>query len=79
MTISEIHTFLRQHCHDRNKLTEPVLGRTEISPLVEDNIEDYHDGNHDVEREQSSWRGELSFVVDNHEDEKDDDSGYKIH
>lgn len=54
MTISEIHTFLRQHCHDRNKLTEPVLGRTEISPLVEDNIEDYHDGNHDVEREQSS-------------------------
>ena len=61
------------------KLTKPVLGRTDISPLIKDNIEDGHDANHGVERGQSSHRGELSIVVDNHEDKKDDDSGHKIH
>ena len=60
-------------------LTKPVLGRTEVSPLIEDNIEDGHDANHGVERGQSSHRGELSIVVDNHEDEEDENSGYKIH
>ena len=35
-------------------LTKPVLDRTEVSPLIEDNIEDGHGANHDVERGQSS-------------------------
>ena len=60
-------------------LTKPVLGRTEVSPLIEDNIEDGHDANHGVERGQSSHGGELSIVVDNHEDEEDENSGHKIH
>ena len=57
-------------------LTKPVLDRTEVSPLIEDNIEDGHDANHGVERGQSSHRGEVSFVgvVDNHEDEEDENS-----
>ena len=62
-----------------SQLTEPVLGRKEISPLVEDNIEDDHYANTGVERDQSFPRGKLSFLMDNHEDEKDDDSGHKIH
>ena len=61
------------------KLTKPVLGRTKISPLVEDHIEDDHDANHGVERNQSFPRRELSFLMDNHEGEKDDHSGHKIH
>ena len=60
-------------------LTKPVLDRTEVSPLIEDNIEDGHDANHGVERGQSSHRRELSIVVDNHEDEEDENSGHKIH
>ena len=60
-------------------LTKPVLGRTEVIPLIEDNIEDGHDADHGVERGQSSHGGELSIVVDNHEDEEDENSGHKIH
>ena len=60
-------------------LTKPVLGRTDISSLVKDYIEDDHDANHGVEGDQSFPRRELSFLMDNHEDEKDDDSGHKIH
>ena len=60
-------------------LTKPVLGRTEVSPLIEDDIEYGHDANHGVERGKSSHRGELSIVVDNHEDEEDENSGHKIH
>ena len=61
------------------KLTKPILDRTDVSPLIEDNIEDGHDANHGVERGQSSHRGESSIVVDNHEDEEDENSGHKIH
>ena len=60
-------------------LTKPVLDRTEVVPLIEDDIEDGHDANHGVERGQSSHRRELPFVVDNHEDEEDENSGHKIH
>ena len=60
-------------------LTKQVLDRTEVSPLIEDDIEDDHDANHGVERGQSSHRGESSIVVDNHEDEEDENSGDKIH
>ena len=62
-----------------SNLTEPVLGGIEISPLIEDNIEDGHDANHGVERGQRSHGGEVSFVVDNHEDEEDENSEHKIH
>ena len=57
-------------------LTKPVLDRKKVSPLIEDNIEDCHDANHGVERDQSSHGGELSFAfaVDNHEDEEDENS-----
>ena len=59
--------------------TKPVFRRTEVSPLIEYNIEDDHDTNHGVERDQRSHRRELSFVVDNHEDEEDENSVHKIH
>ena len=42
-------------------------------------MKDEHDANHGVERGQSSHRGELSIVVDNHKDEEDENSGHKIH
>ena len=51
----------------------------EVSPLIEDNIEDSHDANHGVERGQRSHGRESPFVVDNHEDEEDENSGHKIH
>ena len=80
MTISEIDRFKNNvKMKIKSQLTEPVLGRKDISPLVEDNIEDDHYANTGVERDQSFPRGKLSFLMDNHEDEKDDDSGYKIH
>ena len=61
-------------------LTKPVLCRTEVSPLIEDNIKDDHDANHGVERCQGSHGGKSAFtVVNNHEDEKDENSGDKIH
>ena len=60
-------------------LTKPVLDRTEIVPLIEDDIEDGHDSNHGVERGQGSHRGESSIVVDNHEDEEDENSRHKVH
>ena len=81
MTTSEI-SYL-EHNHKLSKiciaLTKPVLERKEVSPLIEDNIEDSHDANHRVERGQSAHGGESSIVVDNHEDEKDENSGHKIH
>ena len=52
-------------------LTKPVFSRTDVSPLIKDDIEDGHDANHGVERDQSSHRGEVSVVVDSHEDEED--------
>merc|ERR1712025_525275 len=58
---------------------KPVLGRVEVVPFIEENVEDGHDDNHGVERGQSSHGGESSIVVDNHEDEEDENSGYKIH
>ena len=60
-------------------LTKPILDRTEVSPLIEDNIEDEHDTDHRVEGGQSSHGRELSFVVNNHEGEEDENSWYKIH
>ena len=60
-------------------LTKPVLERTAVSPIIEDNVEEDHDDNHDVERYETSHRRELSIVVDNHEDEEDENSGHKIH
>ena len=74
-------SYLQHHLYKNENvtLTKPVLDRTEVSPLIEDNIEDGHDANHGVERDQSSHRGELSIVVDNHEDEEDENSGHKIH
>ena len=60
-------------------LTKPVLERTEVSSLIEENIEDDHDANHSVERGQSSHWGESSIVVDNHEDEEDENSRHKVH
>ena len=56
------------------KLTEPVLDRTKISPLIEHNIEDDHDTDHRVEGGQSSHGGEISpvVVVNNHEGEEDE-------
>ena len=62
-----------------SKLTNPVFQRTDIFSLIEDNIEDEHDSNHRVEGGQSSHGGEMSFVVNNHEGEKDENSGYEIH
>ena len=64
--------------------TKPIFGRTEVSPLIEDNIEEGHDANHGIEWGQGSPGGELSIiiigiVVDNHEDEEDENSGHKIH
>ena len=63
-------------------LTKPVLDRKEVSPLIEENIEDGHDPNHCVERGQSSHWGESSIIVvdigigivNNHEDEEDENS-----
>ena len=74
MYVSHLHYIL-----ENATLTKPVLDSTEVSPLIEDNIEDGHDANHGVERDQSSHRGELAIVVDNHEDEEDENSGHKIH
>ena len=62
-----------------SNLTEPVLGGIEISPLIEDNIEDGHDADHRVEGGKSSPRGKLPIVVDNHEDKENEDSGHKVH
>ena len=62
-----------------SKLTNPVLDRTEVSPLIEDNIEDEHDTDHRVEGGQGSHWREISFVVNNHEGEEDENSGDKIH
>ena len=61
------------------KLTKPVLDRAEVSSLIEDNIEDDHDTDHRVEGGQGSHRGEFSVIVNNHEGEEDEDSGYEIH
>ena len=61
------------------KLTNPILHRTEISSLIEDDIENKHDTDHGVEGGQSSDGGEISPVVNNHEGEEDKDSGYEIH
>ena len=60
-------------------LTKPVFWGTEVSPLIEDNIEDEHDTNHFVEEDQSSLRGEVAIVVNNHEDEEDENSGHNVH
>ena len=60
-------------------LTNPIFDREEISSFIEDNIEDDHNSDHRVEGGQSSHRRELSFVVNNHEGEEDEDSGYKVH
>ena len=60
-------------------LTNPILDREDISSFIEDNIEDDHDTDHHVERGQSSHGGEISPVVNNHEGEEDENSGYKIH
>ena len=61
------------------KLTSPVLDRHEVSSLIEDNIEDEHDTDHRVKGSQTSHGGEISPVVNNHEGEEDENSGYKIH
>ena len=61
------------------KLTEPVFDRTDVSPLIEENIEDEHDTDHRVEGGQGSHGGEISFVVNSHEGEEDENSGDKIH
>ena len=61
------------------QLTKPVLDRAEVSSLIEDNIEDDHDTDHRVEGGQSSHGGEFSVMVNNHEGEEDEDSGYEIH
>ena len=61
------------------ELTQPVLGRFEVIPLIKNHIEDGHYANHCVERDQSTHGAELTFVVNNHEDEEDENSGYKIH
>ena len=45
------------------KLTEPVFDRTDVSPLIEENIEDEHDTDHRVEGGQSSQRGEVTLVL----------------
>ena len=60
-------------------LTKPVFGGRQVSPLIEDHIEDYHDTNHDVEGNQSCHGGEVAVVVNNHEDEEDENSGHNIH
>ena len=62
-----------------SKLTNPVFQRTDIFSLIEDNIEDEHDTDHSVEGGQGSHGREISFVVNNHEGEEDEDSGYKVH
>ena len=69
-------TTLHYHYKNLNvPLTKPVLDRTEVSPLIKENIEDGHDPNHCVERGQSSHRGKSSIIaVDNHEDEEDENS-----
>ena len=61
------------------KLSKPVLDRAEVSSLIDNNIEDIHDTDHRVEGGQSSHGGEISPVVNNHEGEEDEDSGYKVH
>ena len=60
------------------KLTSPVLDRHEVSSLIEDNIEDGHDTDDSIVGGQSSHGGELS-VVNDHEGEEDENSGYEIH
>ena len=60
-------------------LTKPVFWGTEVSPLIEDNIEDEHDTNHCVERDHSFQRGDLAIGVNNHEDEEDENSGHNVH
>ena len=52
-------------------LTKPVLDRTEVSPLIEDNIEDDHDANHGVKGNQSSHRRKLFLIIDHHKCRKD--------
>ena len=79
MTTSGILYLLHHFTNFNVTLPKPVLDRTEVSPLIEDNIEDGHDANHGVERGQSTHWGESSIVVDNHEDEEDENSGHKIH
>ena len=59
--------------------TKPVFKGTDIIPLVEDNVEDDHDADHDIEGYKGCHWWELAFVVDNHEDEEDENSGHKIH
>ena len=80
MTTSGI-SYLRYNHYKKSNvtLTKPILGRKGNSPLIESNIEDDHDANHGVERDQRSHRRELSFVVDNHEDEEDENSGHNVH
>ena len=61
------------------KLTQPVFDRKDVSPLIEENIEDEHDTDHRVEGGQSSHGRKLSFVVNDHEGEEDENPGYEIH
>ena len=60
-------------------LTKPILDRREVSSYIEDNVEDEHDTDQSVEGYQSSHRGELSIIMNNHEGKEDEDSGYEIH
>ena len=61
------------------KLTQPVFDRTDVSPLIEENIEDEHDTDHRVEGGQGSHGTEISPMVNNHEGEEDEAPGYQIH
>ena len=54
------------------KLTNPVLDRTKVSSLIEDDIEDEHDTDHSVEGRKRSHGGEISIIVNNHEGEEDE-------
>ena len=59
--------------------TQPIFKATEVSPLVEDNIEDDHDTDHDIEWNKSCHGRELAIVVDYHEDEEDYNFGKDVH
>ena len=54
------------------KLTNPELDRTKVSSLIEDDIKDEHDTDQCVEGGQSSYGGEISIIVNNHEGEEDE-------
>ena len=61
------------------KPTQPIFKATDVFPLVEDNIEEDHDTDHDVEGNKSCHGWELAIVLDNHEDEEDNNFRKDIH